>query len=60
MTPALTVPEVAEILRCGQRTVRQMIADGRLEHFRVGRLVRVHPEVVAALMRSEHGETVDR
>ena len=53
MNPALTVPQVAEILNCGQRIVRAMIADGRLDHFRIGRLVRIHPDVVAALMRGD-------
>ncbi len=46
----LTVNDVAEMLQLSSRTVRRMIADGRLPVIRVGRAVRVHPAALAALM----------
>jgi excisionase family DNA binding protein len=37
MTELLTVPEVAERLRCGRRTVERLIAAGRIRANKVGR-----------------------
>ena len=37
----LDVPAVAAVLGTGERVVREEIAAGRLEHVRVGRLIRV-------------------
>jgi excisionase family DNA binding protein len=44
----LTVHQVAENWRVSQRTVRRMIADGRLPIIRLGRAVRI-PAQAAAL-----------
>jgi excisionase family DNA binding protein len=37
----LTMAEAARALRVSARTIARMVADGRLEGFRVGRLVRI-------------------
>lgn len=37
----LTVRQAAEFLRLSQRTVRRMIADGRLPAMRIGRSIRI-------------------
>lgn len=46
----LTVDDVAEVLQLSPRSVRRMVADGRLPVIRLGRAVRVHPSAVATLM----------
>lgn len=38
---AYTIPEVAGVLKCSERKVAQLIADGRLTAFYVGDLCRV-------------------
>jgi excisionase family DNA binding protein len=40
----LTARQVAENWQVSERTVRRMIADGRLRVVRVGRTVRIQPE----------------
>ncbi len=45
----LTVDDVAEMWQVSPRTVRRMIAAGRIPVIRLGRAVRVHPSAVAAL-----------
>jgi excisionase family DNA binding protein len=45
----LTVRQVAENWQVSERTVRRMIADGRLRIVRVGRAVRIPPEASATL-----------
>jgi excisionase family DNA binding protein len=37
----VNVPQAAQIIGVSERTVRTLIADGRLGHLRVGRLVRI-------------------
>ena len=37
----MTVPEVAEYLRCCEKTVREMIRANKLQIYRVGRKIRV-------------------
>jgi excisionase family DNA binding protein len=37
----LTVEEVVQVLGTCERTVRKLIAEGKLPHFRVGRSVRI-------------------
>jgi excisionase family DNA binding protein len=49
----LTVPEVAEILKLSPRTVRRMIDDRRLSVVRLGRAVRIRPEILAALIEGK-------
>ena len=45
-TPLLTVKEVATILRVSERTVRRLIAEGKLGVVRIGRSVRVKHDVL--------------
>ena len=49
----LDVKETAELLRLSSRQVRRMIADGRLEAIKLGKVVRLRPEAVAAQLRSK-------
>lgn len=49
-TPLLTAAEVARRLNTSLRSVRRMIADGRLPVVRLGRMVRVRPEALEALI----------
>ena len=44
----LTVPQVAENWQVSQRTIRRMIADGRLSVIRIGRAVRIPAKVTAS------------
>ena len=44
MTPLLTIPDVARILRCSERTVRRRIESGELRAVKVGRQYRVRRE----------------
>jgi len=49
----LTAAEVAEILRISLRSVRRLIKDGKLPIVRIGRLVRIQPEALAAFIDGE-------
>jgi excisionase family DNA binding protein len=49
------VDEVAEILRTSTRTVRRRIAKGKIKACRFGRLVRVHPDDLAAYVDRQRG-----
>jgi excisionase family DNA binding protein len=44
----LTVSDVAARLRCSARMVRRLVDQGELERVKVGSLVRITPESVAA------------
>lgn len=48
--PELTVSDAAAMLRVNAKIVRRAISEGRLPAFRVGRLIRVRAEDVAALV----------
>ena len=48
--PLLTAAEVAETLHISLRSVRRMIADGRLPVVRLGHSVRVRPEALKAMI----------
>lgn len=48
----LTIPEVAEILRIGEKTVRRMIARRDLRAFRVGGQLRIHRDSVVSLLKT--------
>jgi excisionase family DNA binding protein len=54
--PLLTVPEVAELLRLSPRSIRRLIADGRLPIVRLGRAIRIRPRDVEALVASSGQE----
>lgn len=47
---ALDVYDVAQLFKCSHKTVRRMIADGRLPAVRVGALWRVRPEDARAYL----------
>jgi excisionase family DNA binding protein len=49
----LTAAEVAEILNISLRSVRRMIKNGTLPIVRIGRLVRIQLEALAALIGKE-------
>jgi excisionase family DNA binding protein len=49
----LTVKDVAQFLQCSIRKVQRMIDTGELEAIRIGRLVRVRPEALQALIESK-------
>jgi excisionase family DNA binding protein len=46
----LTIPEVAEILRTGERFVRRLVAERRITVVRVGRHVRIPASAVDAFI----------
>jgi excisionase family DNA binding protein len=48
--PLLTAAEVAEFLNMSVRSVRRMLADGRLPFVRIGRSVRVRSEALEAMI----------
>ena len=50
--PYIWIAESAELLGCTTRTIRKMIADGRLKAYRLGpKFVRLrHDEVITALV----------
>lgn len=50
---ALTVQEVAELLGVSDKHLYEMIADGRLPAFHVGRSVRLDPQDVADWLRTK-------
>lgn len=52
-TETLTVTEAAEVLGVGRGAAYQLVREGRLEAFRVGRLVKVHRSALDAFMRAQ-------
>ena len=52
LEPLMDVGEVAAILRASPRHVRRLIASGALRVTRIGRLVRVSPNAVRALINN--------
>ena len=52
LRPLLKVGDVAKILNLHPRSIRRLIADGRLPVIRVGHAVRVRPEAVEDLIVS--------
>ncbi|MEE8600203.1 helix-turn-helix domain-containing protein [Euzebya tangerina] len=49
-TRLLTLPEVADMLRCSQKSVRRMVRDGRLSAFKVAERILFKPDEVGALV----------
>jgi excisionase family DNA binding protein len=47
----LTVDQLAELWQVHPRTIRRMIADGRIPVKRLGRAVRIHPKIARRLER---------
>jgi excisionase family DNA binding protein len=50
--PLLDIPAVAETLGVSERTVRRMIADGRIPVLRVGRGIRIRAADLTRLINS--------
>ena len=46
----LTVEQVAEYLQMSTRHIRRLLANGELAHVRIGRMVRIRPEAVEAML----------
>jgi excisionase family DNA binding protein len=47
-----TISQTAEILQTSNRTVQRLIACGRLRAHRIGRLVRIKDDEIAALLHA--------
>lgn len=47
-----TISQTAEILQTSNRTVQRLIACGRLRAHRIGRLVRIQDDDIAALLHA--------
>jgi excisionase family DNA binding protein len=54
--PLFTVKSLAAYLECSVRQVRVLLDDGEIRHFKVGRQIRVRPEVVEEYLRRCEGE----
>ena len=54
-TPLLTYPEVAKLLHVTDRTVWQLVKDGKLRAVRFGRSVRVDPVDLRAFIEQAKG-----
>ena len=50
---ALTVPEVAKLLRMSRQTIYNMIREGKIPHFRIGTKVRFNRADLDALMQTK-------
>jgi excisionase family DNA binding protein len=47
----LTVAETASFLQVSEKTIRRMIAAGQLPVVRIGRSIRIRPEVIENIVR---------
>jgi excisionase family DNA binding protein len=56
LQPLLTLKEVADVLRCSERTVERLRLSGQLETTKVLRSVRFTPAAVAAYIDMAAGE----
>lgn len=54
--PLLTPVEAADRLQVSIRTVRRLIASGKLKTLRVGRLIRITPAAMEAYLTEAAGE----
>ena len=48
-----TVAEAAWLLNLSEKTIRRMIEAGNLAVVRIGRSIRIHPEVIEKIMRQD-------
>ncbi len=48
--PALDVKLASRVLRCSERLIRRLIAEGELEHFKISRLVRIPRHAILDLL----------
>jgi excisionase family DNA binding protein len=51
ITKLMTVAEAAWRLNLSEKTIRRMIEAGNLAIIRIGRSIRIHPEVIEKIMR---------
>jgi excisionase family DNA binding protein len=51
--PLITVGEAADYLHVSQKTVLRMIKAGNLAIIRIGRSIRINPEVIEKIMRQD-------
>lgn len=51
---AVSVKRAAELLDVHPKTVRRLIKGGKLQTFRVGRLIRIRRDVLADFARARH------
>lgn len=49
--PLLTLPEVADVLRCSDKSIRRMVKDGRLSAFKVAERILFRSEEVDDLVK---------
>lgn len=49
--PLLTLPEVAEVLRCSDKSIRRMVKDGCLSAFKIAERIVFRSEEVEDLVR---------
>lgn len=54
--PLFTVKTLARYLACSERQVRAMLADGRINGFKIGGGVRIEPAEVERYVREQKGE----
>ena len=54
--PLMTAHEVADLLQVSLRTVRRLIADGRLTVVRIGRSVRISKVALEGLLTEQAGK----
>lgn len=50
---ALTVKDVAEILKVSPRLIYQLVQNGEMPHFRVGNAVRFEPHALSTWLREQ-------
>ena len=50
LQPALDIYDVARLLKCSHKTVRRLIANGRLPAAKIGSVWRIRREDVAAIL----------
>ena len=55
----LTAAEVAAKLNIAKTAVYAMVSRGELSHYRIGRLVRIHPGDVDVFLGTRHTECAD-
>jgi len=50
---SLSIAEAATLLKVSKQTVRRMIADGRIEVYRVGHQIRIRKSVIERLQKGQ-------
>ncbi len=55
-----TASQAADVLGCSERMVRTLIANGQLEHVKLGRLVRVPRHMLVDFLESRKSDAAPR